>query len=162
MKKTTKKAAKKLTNIDRLILLLGNRMRWQGLCPVGQERLKWWKKNRNKFSSIKAACATWTPQQVLAFTEFAEIDLDLDCDVRDLIEDGVTKCYVSRELWAVVPDELDSEVTNIIQEANQKIIKLLKRRFNTVSLLKRVTEKQLTPTSSISVFGGLRWDFYNR
>lgn len=37
------------------------------LCSTGKERLKWWKANARKFSSVKAAMLTWTDEQIRAF-----------------------------------------------------------------------------------------------
>lgn len=59
--------------IDTLIGALTYAKAIGDLCSTGENRLRWWKANRKKFSSIRAALLTWTPQQRRAYFEWAEL-----------------------------------------------------------------------------------------
>lgn len=57
-------------NVEILIVRMEMKWAWGNLCSVGQERLKWWRANRTKFTTITEAIKTWTPEQILAFTNW--------------------------------------------------------------------------------------------
>lgn len=63
-------------NIARIIAFLTLRQKDNQLCHVGQQRLRWWRRNGHKFRSVKAALSTWDAEAIEAWFSYAGIDTD--------------------------------------------------------------------------------------
>lgn len=61
--------------IQNLINHYENRLKIGRLCSVGQERLKWWKANGEKFKTIREALLTWKVSQIHAYLNDAGINI---------------------------------------------------------------------------------------
>lgn len=124
MRKTKRNKKKVCAEIQKLIANLeGN---W-GLCAVGKERLRWWKRNGHRFKSINEALRGWTPKQVSAFASYAcpsykWDDLSRIEDILDRIQsspakviDGMVKeGLISKKLVKMARDEVSNEAATKI------------------------------------------------
>lgn len=73
-RKAVKKSKRVAKGIAFIIKALAQAKQDARLCSVGEERLKWWRRNRYKFKSVRAALLTWTANQVDAWFDYAGVD----------------------------------------------------------------------------------------
>lgn len=107
------------------------------LCSTGKKRLDWWKKNKYKFSSAKAAMLTWDYDAVTAWLEYAGIDYD------DPNEDQQNASY---DLSDFIYDHKYA-LTIFHVEVLKNVIRSLDTSTTIKGLLKPISESKLsTPT----------------
>lgn len=68
--------------ITKLIRFYQRRLRNNQLCEVGQGRLKWWRENGKKFTSIRKALLTWKRSEIQAYLDDACLWWTVPVEVR--------------------------------------------------------------------------------
>lgn len=103
------------------------------LCSIGQERMKWWKANARKFSSVKAAIMTWDERQIQLFCNDRGLTVHGSCE-QFTLNLNVPNGRQVKEL----PRSIMSRIT-VLQAELERIPSSMRRNFA------KLTDEQIVP-----------------
>lgn len=122
MAKKRRRSPKVNRDIQKIITFLEGLLNTGELCYVGQERLRWWKRNKFKFNSVREALSTWSANQLTVWLDY--IDMwweDYDEDWQNL-EEAFTAIYykltpeqkkLKKAFLAIKPSEVELILANL-------------------------------------------------
>lgn len=123
--------------INRLIEYLQEQLNDGYLCSIGQERLKWWRKNGHKFANPLDAMKGWDGVQIHAFLDYMNFQYYLENQANDFVD---VKDGFSTSVWDTA-NELDELINSI---KNKKVHNLGSANMPSLASLraaKKVFEK---------------------